>query len=61
MDADVDNLARQPTYEELLRVVKYIARYKSWDFQRVQNPWKWCNEFIHVADATLKGEEVFCG
>jgi|688.fasta_scaffold2010823_2 hypothetical protein len=61
MDDDIDNVAHKPTYEELLRVVNYIARYKSWDFQKVREPWKWCNEFTHVASATLKGEETFCG
>lgn len=61
MDDDVDTLHRQPTYEELLRTVQYIARYKSWNFQNVRDPWKWCNEFTHVAEATLKGEKVFVG
>lgn len=61
MEDDVDTIHRQPTYEELLRAVRYIARYRSWDFQNVKDQWRWCNEFTHVADATLKGEEVFCG
>lgn len=58
MDDDHDTVEHKPTYEELLRVVKYIARYRSWDFQKVQNQWKWCNEFTSVADDCLKGKRV---
>lgn len=58
MDADVDNVHRKPSYEELLRVMQYIARYKGWDFETVREPWKWCNEFVAVADQCLQGEKV---
>lgn len=58
MDDDVDTIYRQPTYDDLLRVMKYIARYKSWDFQTVNEPWRWCNEFTSVAADCLEGKKV---
>lgn len=54
-----DNTQQQlPTYDELLRAMRYIARYKTWNFQEVREPWRWCNEFVTVADQCLRGEKV---
>lgn len=58
MDDDVDNIYRRPSYEELLRVMRYIARYKTWDFENVRDSWKWCNEFTTVANDCLEGKRV---
>lgn len=58
MDDDVETIhAKKPTAEDMRRALEYIARYASWDFQTVREPWRWCNEFIDVAKQCLAGKE----
>jgi hypothetical protein len=58
MDDDVDcSPTVKPTPEDMRRALEYIARYGTWDFSKVQEPWRWCNEFIDVARTCLAGKD----
>lgn len=58
MDDDVDTpVLVKPTPEDMRRALEYIARYEKWDFEKVREPWRWCNEFIDVAKQCLAGKE----
>ena len=61
MDDDVDTLHAppSPTPAEMRRALEYIASYAKWDFSRIQDPHKWCAEFIDVAKSCLEGKRTF--
>lgn len=61
MTDDVDNIHAppKPTILDMRRALEYIASYERWDFSKVRDPHKWCNEFIDVARKCLDGKEFF--